>query len=144
MIEMLAGFFLIPLVDQALKLLLRRAIGPESISLGRLGSLRIVKARIWWARAQRSPSLAVMWAVWLLAACSLVIMTIPAPSWGWCAGLILGGSLSHLLETSFQNFVTDYVCLRFWPSFNLADVAITVGALGFGVGVATKMKEFFL
>ena len=26
--------------------------------------------------------------------------------------------------------VSDYVCLRFWPAFNLADLALTAGAIG--------------
>ena len=38
--------------------------------------------------------------------------------------------MSHALETSLRGCIIDYVRLRFWPAFNLADVAITVGAAG--------------
>ena len=42
----------------------------------------------------------------------------------------MGGSLSHGIESSSRGWICDYVCLRFWPAFNIADVAITVGACG--------------
>jgi lipoprotein signal peptidase len=45
-------------------------------------------------------------------------------------GLLLGGSLSHAVETSLRDAVSDYVCLRFWPAFNLADLALAAGAIG--------------
>ena len=41
----------------------------------------------------------------------------------------LAGSLSNLLEHVTRGAITDYVCLRRWPAFNLADVALTAGAL---------------
>jgi signal peptidase II len=55
------------------------------------------------------------------------------PALGGPFGLMLGGALSHALETSVRGSVCDYVCLRFWPAFDLADVALAVGALGLGV-----------
>src|SRR5258706_4136470 len=36
--------------DQAIKLLLRRLIGDDSLALGRLGSVRIVAGRLWLRR----------------------------------------------------------------------------------------------
>jgi lipoprotein signal peptidase len=46
------------------------------------------------------------------------------------AGLLLGGSLSHAVESSLSGSITDYICLKFWPAFDLADVAIAAGAIG--------------
>jgi lipoprotein signal peptidase len=43
---------------------------------------------------------------------------------------VLGASLSHAVETSVRGNVTDYICLRVWPAFNLADLALAAGALG--------------
>jgi lipoprotein signal peptidase len=63
------------------------------------------------------------------------------PPCGWFAGALLGGSLSHALETSLRGRVVDYVRLRFWPAFNLADVAITAGALGVLAQTVIAMKE---
>lgn len=42
-------------------------------------------------------------------------------------GLILGGALSNLYDRIFLGFVVDYIDLRIWPVFNLADSAISVG-----------------
>jgi signal peptidase II len=133
--------FLVPVLDQSLKLLLHQTIGPRVVSLGPLGKLRMIKARMWWTRVKRGPRLGAMWAIWVLSAAALLRAAPLMPSSGWCAGLLLGGSLSHLIETSRQGFVTDYVCLRFWPAFNLADATITAGAIGLGLGMITEIKE---
>ena len=40
------------------------------------------------------------------------------------AGLLLGGSLGNAVEHAQRGAISDYVRLRFWPAFNLADAAI--------------------
>lgn len=42
-------------------------------------------------------------------------------------GLLLGGSLSNLVDRIRLGHVTDFLDLRFWPAFNLADSFIVVG-----------------
>jgi signal peptidase II len=42
-------------------------------------------------------------------------------------GLVLGGSLSNLLDRVRLGHVTDFLDLRYWPAFNLADTFIVVG-----------------
>ena len=42
-------------------------------------------------------------------------------------GLVIGGSLSNLLDRVRLGYVTDFVDLRYWPAFNLADSFIVVG-----------------
>lgn len=42
-------------------------------------------------------------------------------------GLVLGGAVGNLLDRVASGGVTDYVDLRVWPIFNLADVAIVCG-----------------
>jgi signal peptidase II len=42
-------------------------------------------------------------------------------------GLLIGGSLSNLLDRVRLGHVTDFLDLRFWPAFNLADTFIVVG-----------------
>jgi signal peptidase II len=44
-------------------------------------------------------------------------------------GGALGGAASNLLDRFRRGAVVDFIDLRFWPVFNLADVAICVGAL---------------
>jgi lipoprotein signal peptidase len=44
-------------------------------------------------------------------------------------GGALGGAASNLLDRFWRKGVVDFIRLGFWPAFNLADVAICVGAL---------------
>ena len=77
--------------------------------------------------SQRGPKALWLWAV---AAGALVVASAWMPSAGVFVGLLLGGSVSNAMEGSLRGSVTDYVCLRLWPAFNFADVALTVGAIG--------------
>jgi len=52
--------------------------------------------------------------------------------WAIPLGMILGGGLGNLCDRLFREFegrVVDFVDLSFWPVFNVADAAITVGVL---------------
>ena len=42
-------------------------------------------------------------------------------------GLVIGGSLSNLVDRVRLGHVTDFLDLTFWPAFNLADTFIVVG-----------------
>jgi signal peptidase II len=52
---------------------------------------------------------------------------------GWLvwlpAALLLGGALGNLADRVRDGAVTDFISLPLWPTFNLADLAITVGVL---------------
>jgi hypothetical protein len=122
-------------LDQALKALVLRGLAPDALTLGPFGKLQVVRSRMWRARAGAGPNLAKLWSLWSVAAATLAGLVFFFPSCGWFAGALLGGSLSHALETSLRGCIIDYVRLRFWPAFNLADVAIIVG----GVGVVVQL-----
>ena len=48
----------------------------------------------------------------------------------WC--LVLGGALGNLYDRLAYGYVVDFLDLRVWPVFNLADAAISLGvALAF-------------
>ena len=54
----------------------------------------------------------------------------PARPWSWLAiGLLVGGAFGNLLDRVFRDAVVDFVDLPAWPSFNVADIAITAGAI---------------
>jgi len=42
-------------------------------------------------------------------------------------GLVIGGSVSNLLDRVRLGHVTDFLDFRYWPAFNLADTFIVVG-----------------
>src|SRR5207253_3788215 len=44
-------------------------------------------------------------------------------------GLLIGGSVSNLFDRVRLGHVTDFLDLRFWPAFNLADSCIVVGVV---------------
>jgi signal peptidase II len=130
----------VPLIDLALKLLLRRTLGSRTVLLGPFGSLRVVAARIWLVRLGGRASPTMLWTIWTLTTGALVIASTWLPSSGLFIGLLLGGALSNALESSIRGSVSDYVCLRFWPAFNLADVALTAGGIGLVANLLIAMK----
>ncbi|HQP10737.1 MAG TPA: signal peptidase II [Candidatus Omnitrophota bacterium] len=43
--------------------------------------------------------------------------------------LILGGAIGNLIDRIVYGYVIDFIDFRIWPVFNIADSAITVGAI---------------
>jgi signal peptidase II len=68
-----------------------------------------------------------------IAALALVLAWFtrnPARPWGWLAvGLLVGGAVGNLADRAFRDGVVDFIDLPTWPSFNVADIAITAGAV---------------
>ena len=53
----------------------------------------------------------------------------PVRPWSWLAiGLLAGGAIGNLADRLFRDAVVDFIDLPAWPSFNVADIAITAGA----------------
>lgn len=52
---------------------------------------------------------------------------------GWCLALLLGGGAGNAIDRLHKGRVFDFIDLHLggwhWPAFNLADMAITAGAL---------------
>jgi len=61
-----------------------------------------------------------------------------APGRALPLGLVLGGSLGNLLDRIRTGGVTDFIDLRVWPVFNLADIAITVGIALLAMGLIRR------
>ncbi|MCL5773715.1 MAG: signal peptidase II [Firmicutes bacterium] len=45
------------------------------------------------------------------------------------AGLVLGGSIGNLIDRIRLGAVIDFIDFKFWPVFNFADSAVTIGIL---------------
>jgi signal peptidase II len=65
---------------------------------------------------------AVVWMVVFFARSGARHPVLPA-----ALGLLIGGSLSNLVDRIRLHHVTDFIDLRWWPAFNLADSFIVIG-----------------
>ncbi len=52
--------------------------------------------------------------------------------------LILAGALGNLIDRLFFGYVIDFLDFRIWPVFNMADSAITIGAILLGWSILFK------
>ncbi|MCD4690261.1 signal peptidase II [bacterium] len=79
------------------------------------------------------------WFVWISAAASLAIILfsreiVKMRFWERTAfGLVLGGAVGNLIDRVRTGAVVDFIDIGFgtlrWPSFNVADSAITIGVI---------------
>ncbi|MBI2869614.1 MAG: signal peptidase II [Chloroflexi bacterium] len=44
-------------------------------------------------------------------------------------GLVAGGTAGNLLDRFMRGYVTDFIDFGFWPAFNIADSAISIGTV---------------
>ena len=64
-----------------------------------------------------------------------------APSgrrWQVIVALVLGGAIGNIIDRHLYGHVIDFIDLRFWPVFNVADSAITVGAISTAIGLMSN------
>ena len=54
--------------------------------------------------------------------------------------LILAGALGNLIDRLFLGYVIDFLDFRIWPVFNIADSAITIGAILLGYTILRERK----
>ena len=55
--------------------------------------------------------------------------------------LILGGAVGNLIDRVRLGYVVDFFDFRIWPVFNVADSAITVGALLVIISALSRKRE---
>jgi signal peptidase II len=76
----------------------------------------------------------------IAAAAAYIFFTQGHPKIKVGLGLLLGGALGNIIDRLRIGQVIDFLDFRFWPVFNLADVAIVCGALLFIVALGQKQK----
>jgi signal peptidase II len=80
-------------------------------------------------RSKGLVSLFLVWVVALLSAIALYSLGL----WfhntlALCGlGLVFGGSAGNFVDMLRFRFIVDFIDLRWWPVFNIADVAIVAG-----------------
>ena len=72
----------------------------------------------------------------VLAAVVVVVLVLFGPraaqfslGFNTALGLALGGAAGNLIDRVRLGYVIDFLDLHFWPIFNIADIAITCGAI---------------
>ncbi len=58
-------------------------------------------------------------------------------------GLILGGTVGNLIDRLNPNLdgVTDFISIGIWPTFNIADSAVTIGAILFAYSLLRSVRN---
>lgn len=65
----------------------------------------------------------------VLVVAVMAVLVWRADRWSVAVGgaMALGGGISNLVDRAHHGAVADYLWTSFWPTFNVADAAITVG-----------------
>jgi signal peptidase II len=75
-----------------------------------------------------------VWVLTILAVAALIAYFVfrSDRAWLWLpVGAIVGGALGNLADRARDGAVVDFIDPVAWPAFNIADVAIVTGILGF-------------
>jgi signal peptidase II len=73
----------------------------------------------------------------IVVAIGLVIYVARTPGNAWndsVLGLIMGGTLGNGYDRVVNGTVTDFINFHFWPVFNVADSAISIGVVALVAG----------
>ncbi len=118
------------LLDQWSKRTVQLHAQGRSISCGPILRIRFVtNLRAIYGRGGSRVALVLIWFIALISA----IILHRSGAWFqsdvalFGLGLAIGGAAGNLLDILRWRYVVDFIDLRWWPVFNLADVAIIVG-----------------
>ncbi len=119
------------LLDRATKYLVENFVNQsQPINLWLFSIEQTRNTGIAWGFLQGSNSFLMLIAVLVIALIiyyrdEFVVEKLPAIA----ASLILGGAVGNLGDRILQGSVLDFINFHFWPIFNVADSAITVGGI---------------
>ena len=70
-----------------------------------------------------------------------VVRTPVSVAAGVLLGLIMGGTVGNGYERLVNHTVTDFIAVHFWPVFNVADSAISVGVALLLLGYLVRSRK---
>ncbi|MBN1374738.1 MAG: signal peptidase II [Dehalococcoidia bacterium] len=124
---------------------------PLGGSLPSMGPLNIVNIQNTGSAFGLFPNQAFLLSVVAIAGLIMVLMFFRYFSelgfWGGIAlSLIFAGALGNLIDRLRVGYITDFIYVRlwaevYWPAFNVADSAITIGAISLAVIALVKMRK---
>ena len=56
-------------------------------------------------------------------------------------GIIIGGAIGNLVDRIIQGYVVDFIVLGPIPTFNVADIGITIGLIALAISSITENKS---
>lgn len=136
------------LLDQATKVLVVQTLESQGriVDLG-FADLNVIRNS---GGAFGLPGLPGLFVVVTVIVLGLVIRALPRTdrlSLAVAYGLVCGGALGNVMDRLFRDpgfpsgAVVDFLDLRWWPIFNLADVGIVLGAFGIAVLMTVMERE---
>ena len=130
MILAIALFVLVLLADQVTKSLVVARLQEGAATAGVLYGIRLRhfanRRRPWNSKAGVRLMAAAL--VLFTAAAVVFASLIDEPGMYASLGVLVGGAAGNLLDGFNRKAVTDFIDLRIWPVFNVADAAIVAGA----------------
>ncbi len=113
-------------------------IGPLSIHHVRNSGIAFGLFSTWASAVTLLTAVAVAWMIAYFARSGARHPVLPV-----ALGLLIGGSAGNLVDRLRQGHVTDFLDLRYWPAFNLADAFIVVGvAILLAALIAAERRPF--
>ncbi len=120
-------------VDQTTKTWAQHRLAARSIELVWTLRLRLeLNPGIAFSLGRGSTGLVTVVAVVILAAVVVAAWRSSGRMLGVALGLVMGGAVGNLVDRLFRHNggqVIDFIDLRWWPVFNVADTAITCGVI---------------
>ncbi len=121
-----AGLVLV--LDQVSKWLVGRAATDLPIDIGPVSLHPTFNSGISFSRLADAGSVVVVLVACMAAAVAVALVVVP-PRYRLALGIALGGALGNLVDRlRFGGAVVDFIVVWRWPSFNVADAAILLGA----------------
>jgi signal peptidase II len=118
-------------LDQVSKTVVAARLREGAIAVGTVGGVRlrlVVNRGHPWTSIRGVVGSAIVWAV--LVAVAAGMTAVVDVTWVSAAlGSSLGGAMGNLIDGIGRRAVIDFIDLRVWPVFNLADAAIVAGAM---------------
>jgi signal peptidase II len=128
---LVSAFFLIA-IDQLVKAFVISRLGEgQAVSFGAVAFRRVTNNKVLASSLRSRAALGSLWAaeVVFFVAVAKLGPFFQGSTAAIAIGVALGGAGSNLLDRLFRDGVVDFIDFGFWPVFNVADVAIVVGAL---------------
>lgn len=117
-------------VDWSSKVVATVALDDRAVGLGSVLALRLShNPGIAFGLGDQLPGAVIVGLTALVTVVLAVAAVRGALGGAWPGGLVLGGAVANLVDRVIGGTVVDFVDLGWWPSFNLADVALTIGCV---------------